>query len=182
MKAKHDGLILKLINDPHFRIEQNGKIFKRIRAWDKNQRKELWKEIKGTGREDGYLVIRYAGRNLKFHRVVWAKFRGTLKKGLVINHIDADKKNNDVSNLEMITQAENIRHRIKIVGYRRCGKKGKLTWEKAQEVKKDWGSEEFTQAKLAEKYDCSYKTIARIVRGETYTDPKVIRKSDAANE
>jgi hypothetical protein len=43
------------------------------------------------------------------HRLIVSAFFG-LKDGLVVNHKDLDKSNNSVSNLEQITQKENIMH------------------------------------------------------------------------
>lgn len=33
-------------------------------------------------------------------------------KNLVINHINEDKSNNDIDNLELVTQAKNVMHSI----------------------------------------------------------------------
>lgn len=44
------------------------------------------------------------------HRLVGIHFLGTPKKGWQINHKDNNKLNNNVSNLEWVTQSENIRH------------------------------------------------------------------------
>lgn len=43
------------------------------------------------------------------HRLVGMVFLG-LDSGLVINHKDGDKQNNSLSNLEVVTQAENLKH------------------------------------------------------------------------
>ena len=37
-------------------------------------------------------------------------FRGPTPKGKVINHIDGNKMNNRLDNLEFITQGENLKH------------------------------------------------------------------------
>ena len=44
------------------------------------------------------------------HRMVYENFIGEIPVGMDINHIDGDKTNNDISNLEIVTRIENIRH------------------------------------------------------------------------
>lgn len=41
------------------------------------------------------------------HRVIWEMFNGPIDKGLIINHIDNNHLNNDISNLELVTPKEN---------------------------------------------------------------------------
>ena len=42
-----------------------------------------------------------------FHRVVWSVFNGEIPTDKIINHIDHDKSNNSLDNLELISQSEN---------------------------------------------------------------------------
>ena len=46
----------------------------------------------------------------KVHMCVAHTFLGPQKDGMIINHKDANKENNKVSNLEYITQRENVAH------------------------------------------------------------------------
>lgn len=43
----------------------------------------------------------------KIHRVVWMCVNGEIPKGMQINHIDEDKDNNSISNLNIMTPKEN---------------------------------------------------------------------------
>lgn len=43
----------------------------------------------------------------RVHRVVWETFNGTIDNELTIDHIDHNKKNNNLSNLRLLTRAEN---------------------------------------------------------------------------
>ena len=44
------------------------------------------------------------------HRVIWEMFNGTIPKGMVIDHLDGNPRNNKISNLALKTQAENTRN------------------------------------------------------------------------
>ncbi len=46
----------------------------------------------------------------RVHRVVAQTFIGKIPKGKEINHLDGDKHNNNINNLEIVTRQENITH------------------------------------------------------------------------
>ena len=49
----------------------------------------------------------------RVHIVVWLQFHGPYSKELEINHIDRNKKNNNLKNLELVTASENVQHRFR---------------------------------------------------------------------
>lgn len=164
-KATNDSLIFELIKDETYRIHESGLIEKRIRAWDKAEKKVLWKKH-GHKNDQGYVQLRYKGKLLKAHRIVFAKFKGYLRANLVINHIDGNKSNNEISNLELISDGNNQIH-----GYRVLGRKpssAKLSWNQVDEIKAAWGSKEYTMTKLAEKYGVDISNISRAINGKQF--------------
>lgn len=62
----------------------------------------------------GYKKIKLKnGKTIDEHRLIWIKEYGEIPKGYVIHHIDGDKTNNNLSNLECISLSEHSRrHRI----------------------------------------------------------------------
>lgn len=72
------------------------------------------------------------------HKLVARTFMGMPPEGKEINHIDGDKANNSLSNLEYVTKCENMRHALRL-GLRNLPKGSdcyiaKLTEEKVQEM------------------------------------------------
>ena len=54
-------------------------------------------------------------RRVKVHVLMMRVFVGPRPKGLVINHIDGNKHNNLLTNLEYCTSMENERHSLKVL-------------------------------------------------------------------
>ena len=47
-------------------------------------------------------------KNYLVHRLVWEAFNGPIPKGMQINHKDENKRNNCLTNLEMVTPQYNV--------------------------------------------------------------------------
>jgi len=56
----------------------------------------------------------YTKSNKRLHRVVWEFSNGKVPKGYHIHHIDNDRSNNDISNLQMICGKKHISTHAKI--------------------------------------------------------------------
>lgn len=50
--------------------------------------------------------------NVNIQRLIWETFKGPIPEGMQVNHIDGDKQNNNIENLEIVTASQNIRHAI----------------------------------------------------------------------
>ena len=46
------------------------------------------------------------------HRVLWEAFNGRIPKGLEVNHINLNRQDNRLENLELVTHQQNIKHAI----------------------------------------------------------------------
>ena len=56
----------------------------------------------------GYFIIQLE-RCYTIHRIVAETFLGSIPEGYDVDHIDGDKSNNNVTNLEIVTHQENMR-------------------------------------------------------------------------
>lgn len=55
----------------------------------------------------GYFVTRINGKCIGVHRLVWLFHNGEIPEGMVIDHIDGDTTNNNISNLRVVTRRHN---------------------------------------------------------------------------
>ena len=119
----------------------------------------------------GYLIIRIP--KYKFsksvHRVVAQHFIGD--SILQVNHIDGNKLNNNVANLEYVTCKENIKHAIEN-GLRKANAnlKSKAMFTNVDiNIIRDAISHGFKNTEIASYYKCNHSTISKIRRGSHYT-------------
>lgn len=66
------------------------------------------KIIQGTSR-NGYRRLRTtSSKCYSIHRLVWEAFNGPIPHGMVIDHIDGNRENNNLNNLRLVSQSENM--------------------------------------------------------------------------
>lgn len=93
-----------------YEVSSKGHVYSVVQT--NSRRKRKLKPMVNTG---GYLRVNLyndKGESTKYyvHRLVAAAFHGQPDENEVVNHIDANKSNNAVENLQWCTQAENIEH------------------------------------------------------------------------
>lgn len=69
------------------------------------------KLVKLSKNKSGYIFVNLSKRNIKqmfqIQKLMALTFAGGVPHGKVVDHIDADKTNNNINNLQFITQREN---------------------------------------------------------------------------
>lgn len=105
---------------------------------------------------------------VKVHRLVAEAFILRVDGCDIINHIDSDKTNNNVSNLEWTTPQGNVDHMIRhnrkvTVRGEQAGRSAKLTEQQALEIINLKGC--LSQKALAELYGVGQVQVSRIQRG-----------------
>lgn len=50
------------------------------------------------------------------HRIIWSLFNGEIPEGLVVDHIDSNRYNNKISNLQAVSQSDNALKAVRSAG------------------------------------------------------------------
>ncbi len=83
----------------------------------------------GTPQKDGYLQIQIDGKSFLVHRLIYEHVHGPIPDGMVIDHINRDKKDNRIENLRLATISTNSHNSslrkdsttgVKGVGFDKC--------------------------------------------------------------
>lgn len=129
------------------------------------------KELRFNDNGKGYLSVQLGRGNRRYvHRLVAEMFIDNPLELPSINHIDNDTKNNNVTNIEWVTQQGNIQHKVR--QGRQC--KGeripstKLKENDVREIRKLL-ADGVSQSKIAEMYNITQSPISKINRGVTWS-------------
>ena len=121
----------------------------------------------------GYIKYNLAkegkSKTINAHQLVAQAFLGHKNNGhnLTINHIDGNKVNNSVDNLEIVTMTENRRHAIRNGLWNQRGVnavKSKLTSEDLTQIRRLYATGRYRQIDLAKIFNVGKSTIGRAVR------------------
>lgn len=97
--------------------------------------------LKPTKTQMGYLEVCFVHQRKTFkflvHRLVAIAFVDGYKEGLVVNHLDGDKLNNDPKNLEWVTPGRNSEHawEIKKIPVGANSKQAKFTEQQVRHIR-----------------------------------------------
>ena len=113
----------------------------------------------------------------RVHRLILETFKPKKDMHLLqVNHINGNKLDNRVENLEWCTRSENLLHAYrtgleqKITGFNHW--RHSLSKEQVEDIRLNCKPrvKGKTVKSFSEKYKCSKDTIKRCLRGETYND------------
>ncbi len=139
-----------------------------------NHTNYIYKLYKGnTGYYTVNLKLNPKNKNCSVHRLVMLAFKNAeCFEKATVNHIDGNKLNNNVNNLEWCTQQENCIHAYNIGLSNNIGENNttsKLTDKQVLEIRKIYNENIMTQKELSKKYNVSIKNIYFIVNNKLWT-------------
>jgi len=149
-----------------YSIDESGSVFSHITN----------KTLKHNVNKNGYHAVRlYRNGKQKSHlvsRLVAITYLGN--SDLTVNHIDGNKSNNHVSNLEWISQSSNVQHaydkglKVGIGARGETHGDSKLTVNQVLEIRERKRTENISNVKLSKDYPVGEKQIGAIIRREKW--------------
>lgn len=121
--------------------------------------------LSGSVHSDNYILVTLHGKQIPVHRLVAEAFIPNYEMKPEVNHIDGNKMNNAVDNLEWVTRAENQKHAVDNGLQPKPAKtyQGKFTAEQREEIKRLWDSGMLSRRQLAIKYGVSHTCVNDII-------------------
>ena len=129
----------------------------------------LHPSITNRGYPQVTLYISGKSKQYTIHTIVMKSFIGEISKGLMVNHKDGVKTNNNLSNLEYVTGSENMKH-----AYRTGIAKKKLSMKDVDIIRNRYSNGEITQSMLAKEYGVSLSHIKQIMANKVWVDERKI--------
>lgn len=144
--------------------------------------KRILKEkiLKQQIQRNGYLLVglRKEGKQkfILVHRIVASAFIPNIENKKQVNHIDGNKLNNKVNNLEWVTASENIKHAYKtglkhtLIG--ELNGNSKIKKEDVDFIRKNYKPYDriFSRKKLAEMFNISIATVKKILSNDLWKE------------
>lgn len=166
--------------------------FGRVRSLDHQVKKKngVVEQKRGTvlrpqlaGKGYFYVTLYYSGikKQVAVHRLVAMAFIGA-DNGMHVNHIDLDKTNNIVENLEWVTRSGNAQHAksagryiLQHAGGRTLARNNpriakKLTLNQVEEIKRLAASGNYKQKDIASQFGITQAVVSKINRGAIWGD------------
>jgi len=165
----YKGVTIKYDLSDTYEISNTGKIR------HKHSGRERKLRINNSGYP--YVMLCKDGKklNCKVHRLVAQTFLENTENKETVNHIDGNKTNNNVDNLEWATRSENLKHAVdsglKVPVRGEQNGRAKLTKSKVVEIRERRATNPkvWTLTMLAKEYGVGRAHISRIIRGERWT-------------
>lgn len=165
--------------EPYYEVSSNGNIrtIERIITLPTHQYLKKQKLLTQFKDHRGYFQVKlYNGfgkcKSISVHRIVALTFLDNPKKLLEVNHIDLNKCNNHLSNLEWITRSDNIKHCYQYRDpktYKGSGNKNsKLKEEQVISIRKEYKNSSITYKQLAVKYNVGTTLIGYIINNKVW--------------
>lgn len=141
--------------------------------------------LKTFTKPDGYLavslwddsVLNRKRKTFLVHRLVAETFIPNPENKLTVNHIDGNKKNNNVNNLEWATAHEQEVHSFALgLNYARKGEnanRAELNWDAVHFIRKSYP--EYSVNELAKKFNITPIAIYKILYNENWVEDNYVK-------
>ncbi len=159
--------MIKQYKDTNYFISENGDVFRR---WG-----EIYKPIKCVDSANGYLKVNIwkngKAKLTLVHRLVSECFIPNPQNKPQVNHLDGNRSNNHVDNLEWATASENQKHSVNILKnfIGESNSNSKLTNDDVKWIRENYKKEKkYTMKYIAEKFGVSSPTIHSVIHNKSF--------------
>jgi hypothetical protein len=158
-----------------YEVSDDGRVYSMARTVEKSDgtTKALpGREMCRTANSKGYLYVSLsrpgARKSARVHRLVAEAFIPNPERKAEVNHIDGNRANPRLDNLEWTTRSENQAHSARVLGTVKLPKKTKLTEEQVADIRRLHRPMEFGYKRLARLYDINATTVRQILSREIW--------------
>jgi hypothetical protein len=117
----------------------------------------------------GYIRYSYKGKSLNIHRMIAEKFIPNPENKKEVNHINGNRTDNRIENLEWVTKSENAKHAYRVLGVKPRTQKRIVNMQQAQEIKSKYDSGLYSLQEIAIKYGFKSKSsVYSLIKNKTY--------------
>lgn len=169
-----DEYIAYNINEGHIIVDkENGKVF--ATRGPGGITLDTPRELTGSS-VNGYLVVSIRNGNTKMqcriHRIVWISEHGIIPDGYVVDHINNNKQDNRICNLQLLKQSENSTKARADGLYKVHDDAGtaKISDETHDLIQYVYGNTDLTIRQLSDFFGISKSRVQQIVHEEPWTD------------
>lgn len=164
----------KLITICRYDLKYNYYVTNDGRVYSDYTKKYLSPQLDKNGYEKIQMLSTDGKRHrYSVHRLIMENFKPVDNmENLQVNHIDGDKRNNKLENLEWCTGSENIKHAYKTGLHTQKGEHNnysKLSEENVKEIIQMLLSKKYTQKQIGEKFGVCEDTIGAIKNKHNWT-------------
>lgn len=107
--------------------------------------------------------------SVRIHKLVGMTFLNDEDIDETINHINLNKRNNTLENLEYLSNENNLKHAHENGAHKNIIRPKYLTKQQVMDIKKRYANGELLK-NIGIIYDRNYRTISDIITGKTYKD------------
>lgn len=160
-----------------YMVSNFGYIFRNARKYSRLHKNKIieselkFKKLGGNKpNRKGYLRVNLNGKVYFVHTLVALLFIDNPLKLPQVNHKDGNKLNNNVNNLEWVTNQQNRDHAVenKLIAYGEKQGRSKLTLEQVRDIKYLYFFKNLSQKEIAKRFNIVQQTVSKIINNDSW--------------
>ncbi|MHB9029376.1 MAG: HNH endonuclease signature motif containing protein [Candidatus Latescibacterota bacterium] len=171
--CRKETLFFQLAVEGYYSIDAEGNVWLEK---PRNLVRNFTRRIMSLGNRNGYFIVAFSFQGKRYeifhHRIVYIHHYGDIPAGMQINHIDGNRANNHISNLEAVTPQENALHAFNVTKTRKDfgenNHNAKLTKRDIAHIYWDRWRLKKTYKEIAREYGIGITSVHNICKLQTW--------------